>query len=109
MHGLEAIGRIYLGDHGVAADLLEDATAEMLPRNRAYYSVMYSAALVQSGEVDEGIGSFHRNLPLLVEMTSHRIIDKVREFTQALAPHDSADAQETRRIARGLIGGSSHA
>ncbi|MFD0857333.1 helix-turn-helix domain-containing protein [Actinomadura adrarensis] len=109
MHGLEAIGRIFLGDHRTAADLLEDATTDMLPRNRAYYSVMYSAALVRSGEVNAGIESFHRNLPLLVEMTSHRISDKVREFTQALAPYGTADAQETRRIARGLIGGSSHA
>ncbi|MFC5183197.1 helix-turn-helix domain-containing protein [Actinomadura harenae] len=109
MHGLEAIGQTFLGRHAEAADLLEDATASMPPRNRAYYRLTHAEALARSGNGKHAIDVFHENLPLLTEMTSARITDKVRDFAGTLHAVPGDDAFQTRRIALSLIGESPHA
>lgn len=109
MHGLEAIGQTFLGRHAQAADLLENTTASMPPRNRAYYRLTHAEALARSGNGKHAIDVFHENLPLLTEMTSARITDKVRDFAGTLDAVPGDDAFQTRRVALSLIGESPHA
>lgn len=104
VHGLEAIGRKYLGHHERSAEILDGITAAMPPRNRAYYRLTQADALARSGQIRDAVEIFHSNLPLLAEMTSARITRMIRTFAAVLRSSSKGDAAETSRIALNLIG-----
>jgi hypothetical protein len=106
MHGLNGIGQAKLGHHAAMVSLESETLQAMGPRNRAYYQVLRATSLVKSGEHTRGIDAFHESLPLLLEVTSSRVADNVRDFVAALQPVPGPNVDQARQIALTLIGGS---
>jgi transcriptional regulator with XRE-family HTH domain len=105
--GLEGICAAHVGQHQEAAAAFRQVVhhQETYSRNKAVYSARLAEALARSGQVEESVAVLHRALPLLTQVTSSRVLERLADADSALGSYtDVSGVVECRGIIAGLRG-----
>jgi tetratricopeptide (TPR) repeat protein len=74
-------------------------------RSKAVYSAQLAESLARSGQVEESLDVFHRALPLLTQVTSATLLERLADTDGALGSYmDVSGVAECRGIIAGLRG-----
>jgi tetratricopeptide (TPR) repeat protein/transcriptional regulator with XRE-family HTH domain len=105
--GLEGICAARTGQHHEAAAAFREVVhhQDTFTRNKAVYSVLLAESLARSGQVEESLAVLHRALPLLTQVTSSTMQERLADTDSALGPYmDVSGVAECRGIIAGLRG-----
>lgn len=112
MAAMEALGLMDLGHNAEAARIFGDAVDKehTFMRNKAVRSAARAQALIASGEPDQAADVITKTLPVLTEVTSARLVERLAAVRTALEPYRSApDIADCREILTGLCHDDVHA
>lgn len=105
--GLEGICASYTGRHDEAAAAFQQVVKRngSYLRNKAVYTALLAESLARGGRVEESLAVVHDALPVLTQVTSPRMLERLADASSALRPYmDVSGVAEGRDIIAGLLG-----
>jgi transcriptional regulator with XRE-family HTH domain len=105
--GLEGICAARTGQHHEAVEAFRQVVhhQDTFTRNKAVYSALLVESLARSGQVEESLAVLHRALPLLTQVTSSKMQERLADADSALGLYmDVSGVAECRGIIAGLRG-----
>jgi transcriptional regulator with XRE-family HTH domain/tetratricopeptide (TPR) repeat protein len=105
--GLEGICAVYTGQYGDAATAFRQVITHKgtYLRNKAVYTALLAETLARAGQIEESLSVVHEALPMLTQVTSPRMQERLSDASRALKPYmDVSGVAEGREIIAGLLG-----
>lgn len=105
--GLEGICAAYTGQHHEAAAAFRQVITHERTylRNKAVYTALLAETLARAGQAEESVSVVHDALPILTQVTSPRMLERLSDASSALRPYmDVSGVAEGREIIAGLLG-----
>ncbi|HEY7144289.1 MAG TPA: helix-turn-helix transcriptional regulator [Streptosporangiaceae bacterium] len=105
--GLDGICAARIGQHDRAVAAFRQVVDHpgTYARNKAVYTALLTESLARSGQVEESLAVVHGALPLLTQVTSVRMLERLADARDALQSYmDVSGVARCREIMAGLCG-----